>query len=232
MEIYEGFTFSKFTHRDYATADIARNLTYPHQKDFDKNKFQDIMVGDVLLAGMKQDDGTVTANETLRLTTPNLINALPHRLSVCLPYVSPASGVSRNDGWCFSETRTGYPSAVLPSRGTEQIRITLLTHVFDADSGTIPTTPFNIQYRLKLYHDSVSETTEKIFNEIYYNSPLVKRSGSVFYLNLKLSYKPSATCIGFSLEFKQTQPKEASGNESELFFLVEQEGRLHTVPAP
>ena len=231
MEIFEGFTFNKFTTADYNSANITSNLTFPHQKDFDQNKFQDVMLGDVLLAGMKQDDGTVTANETLRLTPPNLINALPHRLSLCLPYVSPTSGVSRNEGWCYSETRNGYPSAVLPCRGTGQIMITLLTHTFDKDDA-IPTTPFNFQYRLKLYHDSVSATTEKIFNEIYYNSPLVKRSGHVFYLNLKLSYKPASTCIGFSLEFKQTQPKEAYGNESELFFMVEQEGRLHTVPAP
>ena len=61
------------------------------------------MLGDVLLAGMKQDDGTVTANEKLRLTTPNIIGALPHHLSLSLPYVSPTRGVSENNGWCFSE---------------------------------------------------------------------------------------------------------------------------------
>ena len=197
------------------------------------------MLGDVLLAGMKQDDGTVTANKKLRLTTPNIIHALPHHLSLCLAYVSPASGVSSNEGWCYS----GYPSAVLPCRGTGEIMITLLTHAFDADD-VIPTAPFNFQYRLKLFHNATSATTEKIFNEIYYNSPLVKRGSSsnrtssgglnvttVFYLNLKLSYKPVSTCIGFSLEFRQTQPKAKYGNESELCFMVEQEGRLHTVPA-
>ena len=104
MEIFEGFTFNKFTTGNYNSANITTNLTFPHQKDFDQNKFQDVMLGDVLLAGMKQDDGTVTANETLRLTPSNLINALPHRLSICLPYVSPTSGVSRNQGWCYSET--------------------------------------------------------------------------------------------------------------------------------
>ena len=241
MEIFEGFTFNNFTTGDYNAANITTNLTFPHQKDFDQNKFQDVMLGDVLLAGMKQDDGTVTANEKLRLTPPNLTHALPLRLTLCLPYVLPASGVTRNGGWCFSETRSGYPSVVLPSRGTGEIMITVLTHAFDADDA-IPTTPFNIQYRLKLYHNSTSTTTEKVFNEIYYNSPLVKRGSStsrvssggrdtttVFYLNLKLSYKPPSTCIGFSLEFKQTQPGEAHGNESELFLMVEQEGCLHTV---
>ena len=243
MEIFEGFTFNNFTTGDYHSANITTNLTFPHQKDFDQNKFQDVMLGDVLLAGMKQDDGTVTANEKLRLTPPNVIHALPHHLSLCLNYVSPTSGVNSNEGWCYSETRSGYPPAVLPCRGTGEIMITLLTHSFDADD-VIPTVPFNFQYRLKLFHNAASTTTEKIFNEIYYNSPLVKRGSSrnrvssgglnvitVFYLNLKLSYKPVSTCIGFSLEFRQTQPNAKYGNESELCFEVIQEGRLHTVPA-
>ena len=243
MEIFEGFTFNNFTSGNYHSANITTNLTFPHQKDFDQNKFQDVMLGDVLLAGMKQDDGTVTANESLRLTPPNIIHALPHHLSLCLPYVSPVKSVSSNEGWCRSETRNSYPPAVLPCRGAGEIMITLLTHAFDADD-VLPTTPLNFQYRLKLYHNSASTTTEKIFNEIYYNSPLVKRGSSrnrtssgglnvitVFYLNLKLSYKPVSTCIRFSLEFRQTQPNAKYGNESELCFEVIQEGRLHTVPA-
>ena len=242
MEIFEGFTFNNFATGDYHSANITTNLTFPHQKDFDQNKFQDVMLGDVLLAGMKQDDGTVIANETLRLTTPSIIDALPTRLSFSLPYVSPITATSRNGGWCFSETRPGFPPAIVPSRGTGQIRITLLTHSFDSDE-VIPTTPFNIQFRLITYHDSSSTTPEKLFNEIYYNSPLVKRApvvsagrgpvlGAIFYLNLKLTYKPPSTCIGFSVEFKQKQPTRALDNESQLTFIMEQEGRLHTVPDP
>ena len=200
MEIFEGFTFNNFTTGDYHSANITTNLTFPHQKDFDHNKFQDVMLGDALLAGMQQDDGTVTANEKLRLTTPSIIGALPHHLSFSLPYASPTSGVSNNAGWCYSEVRNGYPSAIIPCRGTREIMITLLTHSFDADD-VIPTTPFNFQYRLKLYHNNASTTTEKIFNEIYYNSPLVKRGSdhanssgglkitTVFYLNMKLAYQ-------------------------------------------
>ena len=86
MEIFEGFTFNNFSDSDYNSANITTDLTYPHQKDFDKNKFQDVMVGDVLLAGTEQDDGTVTANETLRLAGVNLINAIPYHSSVLLPY--------------------------------------------------------------------------------------------------------------------------------------------------
>ena len=174
MEIFEGFTFNNFATGDYYSANITTNLTFPHQKDFDHNKFQDVMLGDVLLEGMQQDDGTVTANEKLRLTTPSIIGALPHHLSLCLGYVSPARGVSVNGGWCYPERRAGYPAGIIPCRGTKEIMITLLTHSFDSDS-VLPTNNLNFQYRLKLYHNNASTTTEKIFNEIYYNSPLVKR---------------------------------------------------------
>ena len=242
MEIFEGFTFTNFSTGDYHSANMTTNLTFPHQKDFDHNKFQDVMLGDVLLAGMQQDDGTVTANEKLRLTPPSILGALPHHLSLCLGYTSPARGVTTNGGWCYPERRAGYPAGIVPCRGTKEIMITLLTHAFDADS-VLPTNNLNFQFRLKLYHHNASKTTEKVFNEIYYNSPLVKRgddhadTGSglkittVFYLNMKLAYQPVSTCIGFSLEFRQTQPAAPLGNENELCFEVIQEGRVRTIPA-
>ena len=72
LEIYEGFTFNNFSDGDYTSANLTTHTPYPHQKDFDKHKFQDAMTGDVLLAGTKQTDGTVTANDELRLTDANL----------------------------------------------------------------------------------------------------------------------------------------------------------------
>ena len=72
LEIYEGFTFSNFSDDDYTRANLETDTPYPHQKDFDKHKFQDAMTGDVLLAGMKQHDGTVIVNKKLRLTDANL----------------------------------------------------------------------------------------------------------------------------------------------------------------
>ena len=242
MEIFEGFIFNNFSTGDYQSANMTTNLTFPHQKDFDHNKFQDVMLGDVLLAGMLQDDGTVTANEKLRLTTPSILGALPHHLSLCLGYISPARAVTDNAGWCFSERRVGYAVPIIPCRGTKEIMITLLTHSFDADS-VLPTNNLNFQFRLKLYHHNASKTTEKVFNEIYYNSPLVKRSSdhanssgglkitTVFYLNMKLAYQPVSTCIGFALEFRQTQPTAQLGNENELCYEVIQEGRVRTIPA-
>ena len=227
MEIFEGFTFNNFSDRDYNSANITTYFPYPHLQDFDKNKFEDVMVGDVLLAGRQEQDGTVTANKSLRLTGVNLINAIPHHMSFLLPYVAPSVGKSVNNGWCYSYTPGAYPTPVFPCQGTGQITITLLMHVFDKDS-TIPSSGFTLQYRLKIYKESLSETTAKLFNQIYYmnnggSKTIIKRSGNVFYLNWKLSYKPPASCIGFRLEFKQIEPDTALGNESQLFFLVEQE---------
>ena len=145
-------------------------------------------------------------------------------------------------GWCYPERRAGYPSGIIPCRGTKEIMITLLTHAFDADS-VLPTNNLNFQFRLKLYHHNASKTTEKVFNEIYYNSPLVKRGSdhantgsglkitTVFYLNMKLAYQPVSTCIGFALEFRQTQPTAQVANENELCYEVIQEGRVRTIPA-
>ena len=72
LEIYEGFTFNNFSNSDYSSANITTHLPYPHQKDFDKHKFQDAMVGDVLLAGMKQADGTILVTN---LGTPDINSA-------------------------------------------------------------------------------------------------------------------------------------------------------------
>ena len=61
IEIFEGYTFNNFSTGDYNSANITTHFPYPHQKDFDKNKFKDIMIGDVLLAGTEQD-GTIMVN--------------------------------------------------------------------------------------------------------------------------------------------------------------------------
>ena len=58
LHIYEGFTFNNFDRGDYNGAGNIGTTSfhpYPHQKDFDKHKFQDVMSGDVLLAGTKQN---------------------------------------------------------------------------------------------------------------------------------------------------------------------------------
>ena len=263
MEIYEGFTFNNFLNSDYARANITTHTPYPHQKDFDKHKFQDVMSGDVLLAGTKQDDGTVTANQTLRLTDANLekdvmsgdvflagtkqddgtvtandtlrlvganlINAIPFHGNILLPY----EGL-KTLSWCEPKNAIsgGYPMPVFPCHGTGEITVTLLTHSFDDDS-VIPTSHFSLQFRLIIYRESLSATSEKLFNEISYtnndrDSPAIKRSGvieksEVFYLNRRLSYKPPADCIGYSIQFKQTKPLTALGNESQLFCYFQQD---------
>ena len=81
MKVYEGFTFNGFTSSDYTNANVTTHFTYPHQKEFDKHKFQDAMVGDVLLTGVEQGDGTVIPDNTLKITTNNL----PSEITTFLP---------------------------------------------------------------------------------------------------------------------------------------------------
>ena len=178
------------------------------------------MVGDVLLAGMKQPDGTVIANDSLRLTLRNIINTIPHRMTFIFPYISPADAKTLNNGWCrFKPGVGGYPAPVLPCQGTGQIVITLLTHSFDTDN-TIPTTGLTFQYKLKIYEESVSSPTDYTYRNLDYAA--VKRSGNIFFLNHNLTYNPTSTCIGYTIEFRQKSPATALGNESQLIFEINQ----------
>ena len=107
--------------------------------------------------------------------------------------------------------------------GTGRLVITLLTHSFDNDGGNIPSSIFTLQYRLILYNESQATTSTQLLDQVDYNHSDYKRSINCFYLNKSLSYDPPSTCIGFSLEFKQILPATARGNESRLFFHVQQE---------
>ena len=84
MKIYEGFIFDGFTNNDYKNANTSTHFTYPHLKEFDKHKFQDAMVGDVLLTGVGRADGTVIPNDTLKITTNNL----PTEITTFLPFLN------------------------------------------------------------------------------------------------------------------------------------------------
>ena len=59
MIVYEGFIFSNFSNSDYSSANFTTHITFPHLKDFDKHKFQDVMFGDTLLAGIETPDGKI-----------------------------------------------------------------------------------------------------------------------------------------------------------------------------
>ena len=59
MIVYEGFIFNNFSNSDYSSANLTTHATFPHLKDFDKHKFQDVMFGDVLLAGTETPDGKI-----------------------------------------------------------------------------------------------------------------------------------------------------------------------------
>ena len=180
------------------------------------------MTGDVLLAGTKQDDGTVTADASLRLTPHNLMDETRYLMNCMLPYISPRNATS-NANWCYCEDRGGYPAPVFPYHsGGGQIYVTLLIHTFDTD---VPL-PSNLtfQYRLKLFIESQTATDEKLFDQITYTSNAVKRSNNSFYLNRTFSYMPAPSCIGFSLEFKQIFHTGTSlENESMLIAMIAQD---------
>ena len=59
MVVYEGFVFSNFSNSDYSSANLTTHITFPHLKDFNKHKFQDVMFGDTLLAGTETPDGKI-----------------------------------------------------------------------------------------------------------------------------------------------------------------------------
>ena len=59
MIVYEGFIFNNFSNSDYSSANLTTHATFPHLKDFDKHKFQDVMFGDILLAGTEAPGGKI-----------------------------------------------------------------------------------------------------------------------------------------------------------------------------
>ena len=199
------------------------------QKDFDKHKFQDVMSGDVLLAGTKQNDGTTNANDTLRLTEDNLGKDLMRKVMSYHMFVGMAYNGVGTGSWSVPTSGAGYPGPIIPCYGTGTITILLLAHYFDNDA-TIPTSNFTVQYHLTVYKESASGLSRDFHlhtNIAYTNedrvSPVIKRSGHVFYLNRKFSYKPPANCIGYALEFKQVKPTTGLGNKSNLVCTIEQE---------
>ena len=186
IEIYEGFTFNNLSGGDYVRANVTTHTPYPHQKDFDKHKFQDVMSGDVLLAGTKQNDGTVTANDELRLKDINLTKDvmsgdvflvgtkrnngtvlangdlrltglnLRGAIPFQMPVTLPLSGLSTGS---WSEAYLG-PTTGYPAPVFPchgTGQITVrLLTHYFDDDATIPTSNFTLQYRLIAYKESAS----------------------------------------------------------------------------
>ena len=229
LEIYEGYIFDNFSDSDYTSANLTTHTPYPHQKDFDKHKFRDAMTGDVLLAGTEQNDGTVIANDQLKLTDAHLGKEVMTR-DVFL------AGTKQNDGTVLANgdlrltgvnLRGAIPfqmTPILPYNG-------LSTNTWSVvlNDSTIPTSNFTLQYRLIAYKESnagLSRDYHLHTNISYTNDdgvrPVIKRSGRAFYLNRELTYNPPSDCFGYSLEFKQIKPTTSLGNESILTCLLTQ----------
>ena len=189
LQIYEGFTFNNFDRGDYNGAGNIGTTSfhpYPHQKDFDKHKFQDVMSGDVLLAGTKQDDGTVKTDESLRLMDVNLpkdvmsgdvflvgtkqndgtvlANGLLRLTGLNLrgvipfhmPVVLPYNGLATN-AWSVVLTGINTGYPAPIFPSYGTGQITIrLLTHVFDDDSTIPTSNFTLQYRLIAYKESAS----------------------------------------------------------------------------
>ena len=186
IEIYEGFTFNNLSDGDYTRANVTTHTPYPHQKDFDKHKFQDVMSGDVLLAGTKQNDGTVKTDESLRLTDANLpkdvmsgdvflvgtkqndgtvlANGLLRLTGLNLrgvipfhmPVVLPYNGLATN-AWSVVLTGINTGYPAPIFPSYGTGQITIrLLTHVFDDDSTIPTSNFTLQYRLIAYKESAS----------------------------------------------------------------------------
>ena len=186
LEIYEGFTFNNFLDGDYTSANLTTHTPYPHQKDFDKHKFQDAMSGDVLLAGTKQTDGTVTANVELRLTDANLGKDVMSG-DVFLAGTKQGDGkVTANDALRLTAKNLQgaipyHMTVLLPYKGIgtnvwSEVKLAAVTGypspIFPChgtgeitirllthcfdDDSVIPTSNFTLQYRLIAYKESAS----------------------------------------------------------------------------
>ena len=222
IEIYEGFTFNNFLNSDFTRANITTHTPYPHQKDFDKHKFQDVMSGDVLPAGTKQDNGTVTANQTLRLTDANLAKDVMSG-DVFLAGTKQGDGtVTANDALRLTETNleeaipyhatvllpysaimTGSWSKVLtgPTTGYPAPvfpcygtgEITIrLLTHYFDDDSVIPTSNFILQYRLIAYKESAVGTSRDF--HLHTNINYTNEDG------VKPTIKKEWTCFLFKSE--------------------------------
>ena len=194
LEIYEGYIFDNFSDSDYTSANLTSHTPYPHQKDFDKHKFRDAMTGDVLLAGTEQNDGTVTANDELRLTDANLGKEV---MSGDVFLV----GTKRNDGTVLANEdlrltglnlRGAIPfqtTVLLPYKGlatnTWSVALTGIDAGYPSpifpcygtgqitirllthyfdDDAAIPTSNFTLQYRLIAYKETGSASLSRDFH--------------------------------------------------------------------
>ena len=197
LQIYEGFTFNNFDRGDYNGAGNIGTTSfhpYPHQKDFDKHKFQDVMSGDVLLAGTKQDDGTVKTDESLRLKDVNLPKDVMSGDAFLV-------GTKRNDGTVLANgnlrlttlnLRGVIPftmNVMLPYKGLSTSVWSVARNAIDSgypppifpchgtgqisirllthafdNDAAIPTSNFTLQYRLIAYKETGSDSLSRDFH--------------------------------------------------------------------
>jgi hypothetical protein len=242
LNVYGGFIFEQLSFNQYNEANLTDKLHFPYHKDYERQKVRGVMEGNTLLAGFEQSDGTILANDNLKIAEANILtSAQLHMAKLTLRYIentfstttmatlyytSPSQSTG-SSGWCHAkEPVAGYPTPVYPIIGGDPLRITVLTHVFDTDN-TI-SADFEVEFRLTLYRNGTITTTTESLGTIKYKDKK-QTSGTTSYgkkylLNHMFLYTiPTAVGfqgppIAYSLQFKQIKPAAEIGNESVLTF--------------
>ena len=238
LNVYGGFIFEQLSYNQYAEANLTDKFHFPYHKDFERQKVRGVMEGNTLLAGFEQSDGTILANDKLKIAEVNILtSAQLHMAKLTLKYIentfstttmatlyytSPAQTADR---WCHAtEPVSGYPMPVYPIIGGDPLRITVLTHTFDTDN-TI-SDDFEVEFRLTLYKNSITTTTTESLGTIKYKDKKQTAANSSFGKKYLLNHMFFYTIsdlkkninIAYSLEFKQVKPTANIGNESVLTF--------------
>lgn len=67
FDAYSGFMFSGITQARYNAANTTTNFHFPHYGSFDKHKFIDALTGDILIAGVKENEGIINIDYSLKI---------------------------------------------------------------------------------------------------------------------------------------------------------------------
>ncbi len=241
ISVYGGFTFEQFSDANYKGANLTDKLYFAHVKDFEKQKFKDVMKGDTLLAGFEQQDGTVHPSKRLKITKRNLEvpllnmvlqhitrDTLRHTVTCSMPMSSPAQ-TTGTGGWCKERSASG-SEAMYPLVNMNTLHLTILTHTFDNDSPI--GNELELKFQLLLYTagtdtqvDSGTQVNLGVINYWHSTDPnsQIRRSQKFFYINHTFTYKPTDPYIGYTLRFRQVKPTTPLlGNESQIVFTAVQ----------
>ncbi len=224
ISVYGGFTFEQFSDVNYKTANLTDKLYFAHVKDFEKQKFRDVMKGDTLLAGFNQQDGTVRPSKRLKITKRNLEvpllnmvlqhatkSMLKHAVTCNIAMTSPSQTAG---GWCRQKISSTVAYPMYPLVSTDTLHLTILTHTFDNDNDI--GNNLELEFRLVLYTAGTNTQVDNgtpanlgIINYWHSTDPSsqIKRSQKFFRINHTFTYKLTDPYIGYvsTIQTSKTQ---------------------------